>query len=86
MCQNKNDLLLLLFLYIGKKPERILSNKMSALIVIITRVLKIIGNLHNDVVDGYVNEFDEEPNETHYAEADGRGDSDFLEFCAGTKD
>lgn len=59
---------------------------MSELIVIMTRVLKIIGHLHNDVVDGYVNEFDEEPNEAHYAEADGRGDGDFLEFCAGTKD
>lgn len=35
---------------------------------------------HNDVVDGYVNEFDEEPDETHNTETDGRGDGDLLEL------
>jgi len=28
-----------------------------------------------------VNEFNEEPNETHYAKTDSRGDGDFLELC-----
>lgn len=41
--------------------------------------------LHNDVVDGYVDEFDEETNETHNAKTDGRSDGDFLELCKRNK-
>lgn len=80
----KKELLFLLFLYIGKNPERNLSNG-SNYSNNNCCVLKILGHLHDDVVDGYVNEFDEESNEAHYTEADGRGDGDFLEFCARTK-
>lgn len=35
---------------------------------------------HNDVVDGDVNQFDEETDETHDGEPDRRGHGDFLEF------
>ena len=34
----------------------------------------------NDVVDGDVDELDEEPNEAHEAKPDGRGDGDLREF------
>jgi hypothetical protein len=37
--------------------------------------------LHNDIVDGYVDKFNEEPDETHNAKPDGCGDCDFLELC-----
>lgn len=37
--------------------------------------------LHDDIVDGYVDKFHEESNETHYAKSDGRGDRDLLELC-----
>ena len=37
-------------------------------------------NLHNDVVDGYMNELDEEPDEAHDGEADCSGQRDFLEL------
>lgn len=36
----------------------------------------------NDVVDRDVDELHEEPNESHYAEADGRGDGDLLELTS----
>ena len=35
---------------------------------------------HDDVVDGNVNELDEEADESHDGESDGRGDRDLLEF------
>lgn len=38
-------------------------------------------NLHNDVVDGNVDEFDEESDESHYAEANSSGNSNLLELC-----
>lgn len=40
--------------------------------------------LHDDIIDRNVNQFDEEPNEAHYAEADGGGYCDLLKFCAET--
>ena len=36
---------------------------------------------HNDVVDGDVNELDEEADEAHDRESDGGGHGDLLEFC-----
>lgn len=36
---------------------------------------------NDDIVDRYVNELDEESNESHDAEADGCGDSDLLELA-----
>lgn len=36
----------------------------------------------NDIIDGNMNEFDEESNETHDAEADGCGNSNLLEFTS----
>lgn len=41
-----------------------------------------LDHLHDDVVDGYVNEFDEKSNKTHYAKSNGRGNGDFLKFCS----
>lgn len=38
--------------------------------------------LHNDVVDGDVDELDEEANEAHDAETDGGGERDLLEFLS----
>ena len=35
---------------------------------------------HYDVVDGDVDELDEESNEAHYREADGGGNSNLLEL------
>ena len=35
---------------------------------------------HDDVVDGDVDELDEEADEAHDAETDGGGDGDLLEF------
>lgn len=35
---------------------------------------------HDDVVDGDVDEFDEEANEAHYAEANGCGNGNLLEL------
>ena len=35
---------------------------------------------HDDVVDGDVDELDEESNEAHYREADGGGNSNLLEL------
>ena len=35
---------------------------------------------HNDVVDGDVDELDEEANEAHESEPDGRGYGNLLEF------
>lgn len=37
-------------------------------------------DLHNDVVDGDVDQFNEEPNEAHNGEANRRGHCNFLEF------
>lgn len=37
--------------------------------------------LHNNVVDGYMNKFNKEPNEAHYAKTNSSGNSNFLEFC-----
>jgi hypothetical protein len=38
--------------------------------------------LHNDVVDGNMNEFDEEPNESHDSKTNGSCDSNLLEFLS----
>jgi hypothetical protein len=38
-------------------------------------------NLHNDVVDGNVDELDEEANEAHQAETNSCGHGNLLEFC-----
>ena len=37
-------------------------------------------HLHNDVIDGDVDEFDKEANESHDGKADGGGESDFLKL------
>lgn len=39
------------------------------------------GYLHNDVVDGDVNEFDEETNETHDSKPNRCSHGNLLEFC-----
>ena len=35
----------------------------------------------DDIVDGDVDQLDEESDEAHDGESDGGGDSDFLELC-----
>ena len=37
--------------------------------------------LHNDVVDGNMNEFDKKSDESHDSKTNCCGNSDFLEFC-----
>ena len=37
-------------------------------------------NLHNDVVDGNVDQLNEETNETHDGESNGSGHGDLLEL------
>lgn len=39
---------------------------------------------HNDIVDRDVDQFDEESNESHDGEADGRGYGDLLKLCKTT--
>lgn len=41
--------------------------------------------LHNDVIDGNVNQFDEESNEAHYTKANSSGDRNLLKFCRKRK-
>lgn len=41
--------------------------------------------LHNDVVDGNVDEFDKEANESHDGKTDSCGHGNFLEFCENAK-
>jgi len=49
--------------------------------VIVLKIYSLwIVYLHDDVVDGYVNKFDDEPDETHDAKTAGRGDGDLLEL------
>merc|ERR1719500_1070902 len=42
--------------------------------------LKLISSTDDDVIDGDVDELDEEPDEAHDAEADGGGDGDLGEL------
>jgi hypothetical protein len=37
-------------------------------------------DLHNNVIDGNVDEFDKETDEAHDGEADGSGESNLLKF------
>ena len=40
------------------------------------------GSVHDDVVDGDVDQLDEEANEAHHCKADSRGNGNLLELCA----
>jgi hypothetical protein len=48
------------------------------------KICQII-NLHNDVVDGNVDELNKEANEAHQAEANSCGHGNLLEFCKSLK-
>ena len=45
-------------------------------------ILPTAGNLHQNVVDGDVNELHKEPNETHDSESHCCCQGDFLELCS----
>ena len=42
-------------------------------------------HLHNNVVDGDVDQLDKETNEAHDGKANGSGHSNLLELCTGKK-
>ena len=44
-------------------------------------VKRTCGYLHNDVVDGDVDELHEEPNESHDGKPNSSGHGNFLELC-----
>ena len=43
--------------------------------------ISAVACLHNDVVDGDVDQLDEEANEAHHREANGSGNGDLLQLC-----
>ena len=43
---------------------------------------RVVASLHNDVVDGDVDQLDEEANEAHHREADSSGNRNLLQLCA----
>lgn len=42
-------------------------------------------NIHNDIIDGNVNQFDKKPNESHNCKANSSCHSNFLKFCSKQK-
>ena len=44
-------------------------------------MILLMAYLHNDIVDGNMNELDEEANESHDGKTDGCGNGDLLELC-----